>query len=77
MYSNGALLTVVMKPPVMSRATPRPASMSTRVAMIGWIPSTATRKPFHDPEHERDQRARRPIATSDRAEAVRVRPSRR
>ena len=35
--SSGSLLTVVMKPSVMSRATPRPASMSTRVAMIGWI----------------------------------------
>ncbi len=28
---------------------PRPASISTSVAMIGWIPSTATRKPFHAP----------------------------
>ncbi len=64
MNLNGALLTVVMKPPVISRATPRPASMSTRVAMIGWIPSTATRKPFHDPEHERDERAPTTTATS-------------
>jgi hypothetical protein len=38
-----------MKPPVMRSAIPRPASMSTRVAMIGWMPRTATRKPFHAP----------------------------
>ncbi len=40
---------VVMKPPVMRRATPRPASISTSVAMIGWMPSTDTRKPFQTP----------------------------
>ena len=45
----GALLTVVMNPSVMSRATPRPASISTSVAMMGWMPSTATRKPFQTP----------------------------
>ena len=38
MKEYGALLTVVMKPSVMSSATPRPASMSTSVAMMGWMP---------------------------------------
>jgi hypothetical protein len=36
-------------PSVISIARPRPAVMSTSVAMIGWIPSTEIRKPFHNP----------------------------
>ena len=32
--------------------------------MIGWMPSTATRKPFHIPSTRREQRARRRSATS-------------
>ena len=46
---NGGLFTVVICPPVMSIAMPRPAVMSTSVAMIGCIPTTATRNPFHTP----------------------------
>ena len=49
MNFSGALVTVVMKPPVISSAMPRPASISTSVAMIGWIPTTATRNPFQTP----------------------------
>ncbi len=49
MNDSGSEFTVVMNPPVISSATPRPASMSTSVATIGWMPSTETRKPFHAP----------------------------
>lgn len=49
MNEYGALFTVVMNPSVISSATPRPASMSTRVAMIGWMPTTETSRPFHAP----------------------------
>ena len=45
----GSLFTVVIWPPVMSIAMPRPAVMITRVAMIGWIPTTATRNPLNTP----------------------------
>ncbi len=45
----GPLLIVVMNPPVIRRAMPRPANKSTRVAMIGCIPTTVTRNPFHTP----------------------------
>ena len=34
---------------VISWATPRPAVINTRVATIGWIPTTVTRKPFQTP----------------------------
>jgi hypothetical protein len=43
------LVTETICPPVMSWATPRPAVMSTRVAMIGWTPMVDTRKPFQTP----------------------------
>lgn len=46
---NVGLRTVMIWPSVMSIAMPRPAVMSTSVAMIGWMPRTATRKPFHRP----------------------------
>ena len=55
---NGALLTVVIWPSVISIARPRPAVISTRVAMIGWMPSTETRKPFHSPSSDADRRGR-------------------
>ena len=38
------------RPSVMSCAMPRPATIRIRVAMIGWMPSTATRRPFHSPQ---------------------------
>ena len=42
-------MIVVMNPPVIRNAIPRPASISTNVAIIGWIPTTDTRNPFHKP----------------------------
>ena len=39
-----------MRPSVISWAMPRPATIRIRVATIGWMPSTATRKPFHSPQ---------------------------
>ena len=76
MNSYGALLTVVMNPSVISSATPRPASISTRVAMIGWMPTTATRKPFHTPS-TRATTSATTSATQHRAEASRIAASRR
>ncbi len=46
---NGSLLTVMIWPSVTSMAMPRPAVISTSVAMIGWMPRPATRKPFQRP----------------------------
>ncbi len=43
-------LKVRMVPSVMSWAMPRPATISTRVAMIGWMSRTATRTPFQMPQ---------------------------
>ena len=37
-------------PSVMSCAMPRPATIRISVATIGWMPSTATRNPFHKPQ---------------------------
>jgi hypothetical protein len=42
-------LTVVIWPSVIAMEMPRPATIRMRVAMIGWIPSTDTRKPFQAP----------------------------
>ena len=48
-------------PSVMSWAMPRPATRRSSVAMIGWIPKTATSTPFQarstieSPERERDR----------------------
>ena len=53
-----SLLTVVICPSVTSMASPRPAVISTRVAMMGWMPSAATRKPFHSPRATLAARAR-------------------
>ena len=64
MYSKGPLLTVVMKPSVISSATPRPASMSTSVAMMGWIPSTAMSMPFQDPSTSATRSAATTAATT-------------
>ncbi|MNT76917.1 hypothetical protein D3C72_2159770 [compost metagenome] len=47
--SNGSV-KVTMKPSVISWAIPRPATMSTSVATMGWMSSTATRKPFQRPQ---------------------------
>ena len=41
---------VTIRPSVMSCAMPRPATIRISVATIGWMPSTATRKPFHSPQ---------------------------
>ena len=41
---------VTIRPSVMSWAMPRPATMRISVAMIGWMPNTATRRPFHNPQ---------------------------
>ncbi len=41
---------VMIWPSVISWATPRPATMMISVAMIGWMPIRATRKPFHRPQ---------------------------
>ncbi len=46
----------------MSIATPRPAVMSTSVAMMGWIPRTETRNPFHTPR-TKDSASAIPTAT--------------
>ena len=46
---KGALSTVRMLPSVISIAMPRPAVIRISVAMIGWMPRTATRNPFHTP----------------------------
>ena len=54
---NGGLLTVRICPSVMSIATPRPAVIRMSVAMIGWMPSTATRNPFHTPSTSEMTRA--------------------
>ncbi|MCY1374167.1 hypothetical protein D9M69_614910 [compost metagenome] len=43
-------LKVRIAPSVTSWAMPRPATISTSVAMIGWISSIATRTPFHRPQ---------------------------
>ena len=43
-------------PPVISMAMPRPAVISTSVAMIGWIPTTETRKPFQAPRADASSR---------------------
>ncbi len=69
MYSNGVLFTVVMNPSVMSRAIPRPASMSTRVAMIGCMPSKETRNPFHRPSRS-DTRSRGDYGDHDGAASL-------
>ena len=37
---------------------PRPAIMRISVAMIGWMPMTATRKPFHSAEQQRQPERR-------------------
>ena len=49
MPEKNPLLTVMICPSVTSWARPRPAVISTSVAMIGWIPRRATRNPFHAP----------------------------
>jgi hypothetical protein len=54
---NPGLTTVVIWPSVISMASPRPAVISTRVAMIGWMPITETRKPFHRPSSTQTPRA--------------------
>ena len=77
MNLSGGLSTVVMKPPVISRATPRPASISTSVAMMGWIRSTATRKPFQTPSTKRDEPTPDGHRDQHRAERSRGRTSRR
>jgi len=45
----GALVIVMIWPFVMSIAIPRPAVIRISVAMIGWMPTTETRNPFHTP----------------------------
>src|SRR6185437_10398951 len=52
MVEYGLDWTVMMNPPVMSCAMPRPATIRMRVAMIGWTPMRATRKPFQSPKTE-------------------------
>ena len=47
---TASLLTVMIWPSVISWATPRPATIRISVAMIGWMPIRATRKPFHRPQ---------------------------
>ena len=68
---NGALVTVRIWPSVISIAMPRPAVIRISVAMIGWIPRTATRKPFHRPSTRR-QSQRGHDADGDRPHRVRV-----
>ena len=41
---------VTIEPSVISCAMPRPATIKTSVAMIGWICKNATRKPFQRPQ---------------------------
>ena len=64
-HLNGGELTVVICPPVMSMAMPRPAVMRTSVAMMGWIPTTETRKPFQAPSTN-DSTTAMTTAVSDR-----------
>ena len=52
------LLTVVIWPSVTSIARPRPATIRTSVAMIGWMPRTETRKPFQSAEQHADREGR-------------------
>ena len=55
---------VMICPSVISWARPRPATIRISVAMIGWMPMPATRKPFHDAEHQRQHERRAPTAAS-------------
>ena len=48
--TRSGAVKVTMRPSVMSCAMPRPATIRIKVATIGWMPSTATRKPFHSPQ---------------------------
>ena len=50
-------------PLVISCAMPRPATIRTSVAMIGWMPRIATRMPFQSPSAMLSPKARA-IATS-------------
>ena len=45
----GDELIVMICPSVISWATPRPATIRISVAMIGWMPTTATSTPFQAP----------------------------
>src|SRR5690606_41408261 len=47
----------ILKPWVMSWAMPRPATMRTSVAMIGWMSRIATRTPFQRPHRSPTARA--------------------
>ncbi len=60
----GPELIVMIWPSVISWAMPRPATMRISVAMIGWMPMTATRKPFHSAEHQRGAEGRGASASS-------------
>src|SRR4051794_27394446 len=64
MNSKLELWTVVICALVISIATPRPPVMSTSVAMIGWMPSTETRKPFHRPSTTQTAVARKQASTA-------------
>ena len=59
MNAYGVLVIVVMNPPVISRAMPRPASISTSVAMIGWMPTHRHQESVPESEQQRDARRRR------------------
>ena len=48
-WANRGFATVMICPSVMSIARPRPAVISTSVAMIGWMPNSDTSIPFHIP----------------------------
>ena len=64
---TGSLLIVMIWPSVISWAMPRPATIRISVAMIGWMPITATSTPFHSPSAMRQRRARpRPRAARRR-----------
>ena len=47
--TSAGLSNVMIWPSVISWATPRPATISTSVATIGWMPKPATSMPFQNP----------------------------
>jgi len=62
---------VTIRPSVMSWAMPRPATIRIRVATIGWMRSTATRKPFHRP-HNTPTPSAAPSATGTECVSTRL-----
>ena len=58
---------VGMRPPLIIRAMPRPDTIRISVAMIGWMPSTATSVPFHRPQIRPMPSVPKTMMTGDRS----------